>query len=103
MILGVEPVGKQLEYSIAAKLIRRKADAVDDQQVYFTTGRPLVKIGRRNKADFAETNRSIDLHLINPHLTDLPLQYARPSQSRFSITSGASDDARRYKKIPLPT
>jgi hypothetical protein len=103
MRLGVEPVGEQLEYSIAAKLIRRKADVVDDEQVYFTTGGPFVKIGRRNKGDLAETNRSIDLHLINPHLIDLPLHYAHPSQSRFSITSGANDDARHYKKNPLPT
>lgn len=47
MLAGIEGVGEQMVDLRSAKLAGRQRDPVDDDQLGFAVGRPLVAVGRR--------------------------------------------------------
>lgn len=55
--LRIQPVGKELYHTVAAEIIWRKADIVDNKQGYRTASRTFVKIGRRDKTNVGQAFR----------------------------------------------
>ncbi|MNC87785.1 hypothetical protein D3C83_35420 [compost metagenome] len=46
---GIQAVGEEFDDAVAAKLARRQADVMDDEEFDRAAGRPFVAVGRRNE------------------------------------------------------